>query len=196
MTGPAADDTAPAPRRPPRPPAGWASVTYLGLGPRSTARPVPLAPVQGSLALQSPAPSPPGVETPAPSPLAPRTPELRLVPGSRGTPDDVSVWAARFAQGVVEVLGGDRPLPQLVRWTSRRVYRDLERRVNLLARSCDSEQRLRTVRPQVRSVHVCHPADGAAEVSVHVRHGHRSRALAARLELVQGRWQCTALQLG
>lgn len=188
MTGPAADDTAPAPRRPPRPPAGWASVTYLGLGPRRVARPVPVAPVDGSLALQP--------ECAAPSPLPPRTPELRLVPGTRGAPDDVSVWAARFAQAVVEVLGGDRPLPQLVRWTSRRVYRDLERRVHLLARSCGSEQRLRTVRPQVRSVHVCHPAEGAAEVSVHVRHGQRSRALAARLELVQGRWQCTALQLG
>lgn len=188
MTAPDRTDTAPAPRRPPRPPAGWGSVTYLGLGPRGTAGPVPVAPVDGSLALQA--------EHPVPSPLAPRTPELRLVPGSVGTPDDVSVWAARFAQGVVEVLGGDRPLPQLVRWTSRRVYRDLERRVHLLARSCGSEQRLRTIRPQVRSVHVCHPADGAAEVSVHVRHGHRSRALAARLELVQGRWQCTALQLG
>lgn len=185
------DDTEPTsdPRRPPRPPAGWASVTHLGLGARQQPRPVPVAPVDGSLALQRPP------AEPAAPPL-PRTPELRLVPDGGGRHEDVSEWAARFAQGVVEVLGGDRPLTQLVRWTSRRVYLDLERRVHLLARTTGSGQRLRTVRPQVRSVHVCHPTAGTAEVSVHVRHGKRSRALAARLELVQGRWQCTALQLG
>lgn len=181
----------PGPRRPPRPPAGWGSVTYLGVGPAPSPRPVPVAPVDGSLAL---------AEAPTRAPTRPSTPDLRLLrgtdPGATGTPDDVSLWAARFAQGVVEVLGGDRPLPQLVRWTSHRVYVDLERRVRILARSCPSDERLRAVRAQVRSVHVCRPADDAAEVSVHVRHGRRSRALAARLELVQGRWQCTALQLG
>ena len=186
-----------APRRPPRPPARWASVTYLGLGPTRRAQPVPVAPVDGSLALTSEAPAPHHAPHRAPAPPRPGTPELRLVQGGGDRAvDDVTAWAARFAQGVVEVLGGDRPLPQLVRWTSRRVYADLERRVRILGRTCDTDQRLRTVRPQVRSVHVCHPAEGAAEVSVHVRHGKRSRALAARLELVQGRWQCTALQLG
>ena len=186
----------PGPRRPPRPPAGWASVTYLGIGSDPLPRPVPLAPVDGSLALAAePVPA-------HPAPTRPATPDLRLVPGTGpgggpgSGPDEVSAWAARFAQGVVEVLGGDRPLQQLVRWTSRRVYLDLERRVRILTRSCPSDQRLRTVRAQVRSVHVCHPTAEAAEVSVHVRHGRRSRALAARLELVQGRWQCTALQLG
>lgn len=190
-----------APRRPPRPPARWASVTYLGLGPCRQAQPVPVAPVDGNLALKSEAAPTPGRaphrgRPQAPAPPRPRTPELRLVQGEDRAVDDVTAWAARFAQGVVEVLGGDRPLTQLVRWTSRRVYADLERRVRILGRTCDTDQRLRTVRPQVRSVHVCHPAEGAAEVSVHVRHGKRSRALAARLELVQGRWQCTALQLG
>jgi hypothetical protein len=83
-----------------------------------------------------------------------------------------------------------------VRWTSKRVYADLGRRVRILGRTSPVTQRLRTVRPQVRSVHVFQPTADTAEVSVHVRHGQRSRALAARLELDDGRWQCTALQLG
>jgi len=151
---------------------------------------VPVAPVDGSLALQQ------GAAEPEPSAAPPLTPELRLVREGTADAGDVRVWAARFAQGVVEVLGCDRPLPQLVRWTSRRVYLDLERRLRILGQTSVSEQRLRTIRPQVRSVHVCHPTPESAEVSVHVRHGCRSRALAARLELRQGHWQCTALQLG
>jgi len=126
----------------------------------------------------------------------PKTPELHLIADDTEVTDDVSMWSARFAQAVVEVLGGDRPLTQLVRWTTSRVYNDLGRRVRILARTSPSAQRLRTVRPQVRSVHVFQPTPATAEVSVHVRHGHRSRALAARLELDDGRWQCTVLQLG
>jgi rhodanese-related sulfurtransferase len=45
-------------------------------------------------------------------------------------------------------------------------------------------------------VHVFRPGPASAEVSVHVRHGHRSRAIAARLEQRDGRWRCVALQLG
>jgi hypothetical protein len=48
----------------------------------------------------------------------------------------------------------------------------------------------------VRSVHVFLPQPQSAEVSVHVRHGERSRAIAARLEHRGGRWVCTALELG
>jgi hypothetical protein len=141
--------------------------------------------VDGSLALQAPA-----------AQGLPQTPELRLVSDGNERADEVRLWAARFAQAVVEVLGGDRPLAQLVRWTSHRVYVELERRLSILARTSDAGRRMRTVRPQVRSVHVFHPTPQSAEVSVHVRHGQRSRAIAARLELIQGRWQCTALQLG
>ena len=35
-----------------------------------------------------------------------------------------------------------------------------------------------------------------AEISIHVRHGARSRAIAARLDLVEDRWRCSALQFG
>jgi hypothetical protein len=162
---------------------------------RPRTEPTATSRVDGSLALSSDVASLPA-PAPHPAPGPPRTPELRLVATDDVAGEDVRAWAARFAQAVVEVLGGDRPLSQLVRWTSRRVYLELERRLVILARTPGSGQRARAVRPQVRSVHVCHPTARTAEVSVHVRYGRRSRAIAARLELVRGRWQCTVLQLG
>jgi hypothetical protein len=109
---------------------------------------------------------------------------------------EVRVWAHRFAQAVVEVTGGDRPLTQLLRWVSGSVYADLSRRVAVMARTRNAPVRRRTIRAQVRSVHVCQPSPRCAEVSVHVRYGQRSRALAARLERRRGVWKCTVLELG
>lgn len=172
-------------RRPPTPSAESATVIRLGGAVHPLSPQVPLASVQGTLALDIRG-----------CLGMPRTPELRVVPESGSAVDDVTLWSARFAQAVVEVVGGDRPLTQLLRWTTSRVYNDLGRRVRILARTSPSAQRMRTVRPQVRSVHVFQPTPESAEVSVHVRHGHRSRALAARLEIDDGRWQCTALQMG
>jgi hypothetical protein len=147
---------------------------------------VPVAAVDGTLALDL------GQLPPAPS-----TPDLQVVPEHSSAEErEIQAWAARFAQATVEVLGGDRPLAQLLRWTTARVYQDLDRRVRILARTAAAPQRLRTIRPQVRSVHVCQPQVGAAEVSVHVQHGRRSRAIAARLEQREGRWTCVALQFG
>lgn len=97
-------------------------------------------------------------------------------------------WAARFVQAVVEVLGGERPTSQLVRWTSSGVYDDLTG----LVRSPEG----RTTRAVVRSVHVTEPVDGVAEVAAMVRRGARCTAVALRLEGLDGRWQCTALELG
>lgn len=176
-------------QRPPAAPTRWATVTPIGSRRRSAERRPVAPPVEGSLALDAAA-----VQEPERS--AGRAPALRLVAPPGHGDDEVQQWAARFAQAVVEVLGGDRPLQQMLRWTSQRVYGELERRLALLSRTQDAGRRMRTVRPQVRSVHVFHPTPLSAEISVHVRHGQRSRAIAARLEHSGGRWQCTALQLG
>jgi hypothetical protein len=141
---------------------------------------VPYASIQGTLALDY------GVR-------GARTPDLRLLPGDRV---ELEAFAHRFASAVVEVVGGDRGPSQLLRWTTERVYTDLQRRTALLARTTPGDRRVRRLRSQVRSVHVFCPSAGAAEISVHVRHGERSRAIAARIELLEGRWCCTALQFG
>jgi DNA-binding transcriptional regulator YdaS (Cro superfamily) len=170
-------------RRPPAPDGELATVTRLN-PPGDEREEVPVAAVQGALALDL-------------GRTAAAAPELRVIDGSGSQEHrEVQAWAARFAQATVEVVGGDRPLAQLLRWTTARVYQELERRVRILARTAPAPERLRTVRPQVRSVHVFQPQPGSAEVSVHVRHGHRSRAIAARLERRNGRWTCVALQLG
>lgn len=156
------------------------------LGPRTHFAPSAYA-VQGTLALDLRG-APPG---------PPETPELDVTRRARVTDvadQEVRAWAARFAQAVVEAVGGQRPVSQLVRWTGRDIYRDLERRTQLLRRAAPAGTR--SIRPQVRSVHVCRPTPGSAEVSVHVRHGTRSRALALRLERRGERWLCTALEFG
>ena len=149
---------------------------------RSAPAPVPMASVQGTLALDY-----------GSAVQSSRTPDLRVLPGDRA---ELEAFAHRFASAVVEVIGGDRGPSQLLRWTTERVYADLQRRSALLARTTPGDRRVRRLRSQVRSVHVFCPSAEAAEISVHVRHGERSRAIAARIEQIDGRWCCTALQFG
>src|SRR6188472_4229658 len=102
---------------------------------------IPLTTVQGTLALDLE----PHLEPPPP----------------RGAPlesdeAEVELWARRFAQAAVEIVGGDRPASQLLRWTTGAVYQDLHRRALLVARAGGHQPgvaRVQPVRPQVRSVH-------------------------------------------
>ena len=150
------------------------------------------------------------------------TPELRLVPALTAEPahrrpvrdvtdeDDAPrptsraqlpepmPWAGRLVQGILEVLAGVRPLSQLVRWTTTEVYDSIstrtEHRFRRISETRDvAPHRLAEV---VRSVHVSEPVDGIAEVCAIVQQGPRCRAVALRLEGIDGRWQCTALQIG
>ncbi len=144
--------------------------------------PVPVASLQGTLALDFRGAA-----------RSTRSPDLRVLPGDRA---HLEAFAHRFASAVVEVVGGDRGPSQLLRWTSEAVYADLQRRSALLARTTPGDRRVRRLRSQVRSVHLFYPSPVAAEISVHVRQGERSRAIAARIDLLDGQWCCTALQFG
>jgi hypothetical protein len=154
--------------------------TLTALSARGAA--VPLAQVQATLAL----------DLDGGTDLQSR-PGLRLVTGADRELDGFS---ARFAQAVVEVIGGDRGVHQLMRWTTERVYADLMHRSHALQRATPGGERLRRVRATVRSVHLFRPHEDAAELSIHVRHGHRSRAIAARIERIEGRWRCSVLDFG
>ena len=107
---------------------------------------------------------------------------------------DPHPWSGRFVQALVEVLSGDRPATQLLRWTNERVYSDVVHRVRSLGVTAVAGRG--RARAQVRSVHIYEPRDGVAEAAIHVKHGGRSRAVALRLEGLDGRWRCTALNLG
>ena len=167
-------------------------------------RPAPPRPsdrddVQGALALAFTLPSgvpavpepplrlvpDPGADDPL---VAPRPTSTQDLPAARG-------WTARLAQAVAEVVSGERPVRQLVRWTSEGVYAEVSRRA-VAAAAGGVAVRSRTTRPVVRSVHVCEPADGVAEACALVAHGERAHALALRLEGRDGRWVCTALRIG
>ena len=143
---------------------------------------VPVAEEQAALPLQL-----------DPAPELPARPSLRLVTGEERELDG---FATRFAQAVVEVIGGDRGVHQLMRWTTEWVYADLMHRSHALHRTTPGDQRMRRVRATVRSVHLFRPHDDVAELSIHVRHGHRSRAIAARIERIEGRWRCSVLDFG
>jgi hypothetical protein len=110
---------------------------------------------------------------------------------SADLPDPV-VWSRGLAQVIVEVLAGLRPASQLLRWSTTVVHEQIRR----LAAQASPELRRTARRPVVRSVRVCEPADGVAEVSAVVAGQHRTQALALRLEGGDGRWRVTVLQAG
>jgi hypothetical protein len=108
-------------------------------------------------------------------------------------------WAGRLVQAMIEVVSGVRPVSQLVRWTTAPVYDVLCARVALPVASTGARSRaIATTRHAevVRSIRVSEPRDGVAEVCAIVQQGPRCRAIALRLEGIDGRWQCTALQIG
>lgn len=149
--------------------------------------PAPVASVQGTLALDI-APHP---DDAWPPPLA--TVHAFDLRGRR----QAEAWARRFAQAAVEIAGGDRPVSQLLRWTTPAVYQDLARRAQLVRAAVARDThagRVQRVRPQVESVHACWLADDVTEVSVRARHGQRSRAVAIRFEKRADRWIAVALE--
>ncbi|TDX08501.1 Rv3235 family protein [Kribbella sp. VKM Ac-2566] len=117
-------------------------------------------------------------------------------PGAAPVLPEVRVWGARLAQAVSEVLAGDRPISQLVRFTDDVVFTELNRRVRMLGMNSTAGTRGSKEKSTVRSVRVFMPQPCIAEVAAHVRHGERSRAVAFRLEVRRNRWVCTALELG
>ena len=153
---------------------------------------VPVAGVQGTLALDLL----PHHDPPDPSPVRCGV-GGDVVPIDRQLRRRLEQWSRRYAQAAVEIVGGDRPVSQLLRWTSPRVYDDLARRAHLVARAAGrrpGHDRVQAVRPQVLGVHTSFVAPDVAEVSAHVRYGERSRALAIRFEHRGDRWLCVALE--
>lgn len=116
--------------------------------------------------------------------------------GPRITPTaelpDAVTWAARLGLALVETSCGARPAVQVMRWVSPTVYESIVRR------SARAVMRRRATRrpTRVRRVRVCSPADGVAECTVVVEDHHRVRALAFRMEGIDGRWIITDAHIG
>jgi len=134
--------------------------------------------------IEAPAPTLPFADLPAAAPE--ECFAARLTP--RAELPDPHRWTAMLVQAVTEVLAGRRPLQQLMPWTDERVYLQITGRLR--------RRRSPAVPPRVSSVHLSEPRDGVIEACAVLRNGPRSEAVALRLEGTDGRWRCTALQLG
>jgi hypothetical protein len=153
-----------------------------------------VASVQGTLALDlNPRHAPPDLP-PSVGPAGAFADVVPIAPDVRGHLDR---WAHRYVQAAVEIVGGDRPVSQLLSWTTRTVYADLHRRAVLVARAGGHQpgvSRVQPVRPQVVSVHTSVVSPTAAEATARIRYGARSRALALRFERRRDRWICSAME--
>jgi hypothetical protein len=103
---------------------------------------------------------------------------------------DPHVAGRRLLVLTLEALAGRRPLTQVQPLTSVGVFAALSS--GRRPRWCSGG----TAPVLLGRVHVCEPVDGVAEVTAVARRSGRAHAVAARLEGIDGRWRCTALQIG
>ncbi|PPS67240.1 MULTISPECIES: Rv3235 family protein [Streptomyces] len=187
---------------PPRSPgSGRARPTAAGGRPPASARarasrtrPADTRPPSLSATRTAPRRTPEATGSPArPHATAPASTETAPVPAqdSRHTavlqllPTDV------FADLLVAVLSGHRPVHSMLRHTRGRAYDELA----WLAER--GPLRTRGARPVVRDIGWFEPRPGAIEAFARIGAGDRLRAMAFRLELGQDlRWRCTAVELG
>ncbi|TQN41555.1 hypothetical protein FHU33_0924 [Blastococcus colisei] len=132
---------------------------------------------------------------PGPRPLAARTvgrPDDDFGPSwsVRAELPDARVTGRRLVTCTLEALAGHRPLTQVQAMTSLAVFTALIQ--GRRPRWCTEGTGPLLVGP----VHVSEPVDGVAEISAVARRAGRAHAVAARLEGIDGRWRCTALQIG
>ncbi|MFJ9727140.1 Rv3235 family protein [Streptomyces sp. NPDC101209] len=173
---PRAAGTGPGDSRPPTAPAGTAAVT------RTTARTAP-----APQALTIPArPDTVAQDRPDPGTPDPTVPaQARRLPPAQPRPTDV------FADLLLAVLSGQRPVHSMLRHTAGRAYDELA----WLAER--GPLRARGTRPVVRDIGYYEARPGAVEVFARIGAGDQLRAMAFRLERGHDlRWRCTAVELG
>lgn len=111
-------------------------------------------------------------------------------PTSRSDLCDPKQWAQRLLQGVIEASTGRRPVAQLRQWTTAPVFALI-----LALMEKPGQFVVESTAHCIQSVHVSEPADGVAEVCAVVRCSQRHLAVVARLEGIDGKWQCVELSM-
>ncbi|MEV0642990.1 Rv3235 family protein [Streptomyces sp. NPDC050619] len=159
-----------------------------GSGTPSRTRPAsgrpPTAPAAGTLTTSRTSTTP--ALTSRTTPALAQTPHRPVRPAPQPRPTDL------FADRLLAVLSGRRPVHWMLRYTAGRAYDELA----WLA----ERGPLRTTRgplPVVRDIGYFEPRPGAIEAFARIGAGDRLRAMAFRLE--QGRdlrWRCTAVEVG
>jgi hypothetical protein len=116
-------------------------------------------------------------------------------PGTESVPPEHWEWALTFAQATTEVEAGLRSPGQLIRWTSLDVQARLTRRGALAARARRAGPG-KGAKPHIRSLRMSSPREGVYEASAVIGEQDRARAIAFRMEDVDGRWRVTELEIG
>jgi len=127
-----------------------------------------------------------------------REPEMPLVPPAPTAPRVPSgdrEWAGRFVHAAAEVSSGLRSATQLIRWTTPDVQMSLQRRAALAGRARTAGV-FKTGKPFVRSLRISVVTSRTYEVTAVVGELDRFRAVALRMEDLDGRWRVTALEIG
>lgn len=107
----------------------------------------------------------------------------------RGQLPDPLWFGRRLLIGVLEAMSGRRSPHQLAQHLSHGVF------AGLMA-DLERPRSRRWQQPVLCSMRVCEPADGVAELAAVIQTGKRYRAVAMRLEGLDGRWRCVLLQVG
>lgn len=117
-------------------------------------------------------------------------------PSDRAALPDPEPLLENLTRCVIEVLAGARDLEQMARWVTDDVYRHLLKRVVLSTRARQAKGSVAS-RPTftIGSITVCEPHDGVVESVVIVRGRARTRAVAIRLEGLDGRWRASAINV-
>ncbi|WP_063763569.1 Rv3235 family protein [Streptomyces sp. NRRL S-646] len=196
--------TEPADNRPPTPSATTARNRTSALrGPVSP--PGPASPPRGTATTTAA----PGARTaatarttaPAPPDKTPAPGETALAPGDTAAQPPCPAGHTRpvpqprptdvFADLLLAVLSGQRPVHSMLRHTAGRAYDELA----WLAER--GPLRTRGTRPVVRDIGYYEARPGAVEAFARIGAGDQLRAMAFRLERGQDlRWRCTAVELG
>lgn len=152
---------------------------------------VAVGPLDLRLPFDTLAVQPDRLELPAPHRLLDRGDQFGVQTTSRALLPELAPFARRLVIGIIETAVGRRSASQL-RWhTSAGVQAGLARDAGRMTRLGTAQRPAR-----LHSVHITEPADGVAEVAAVLQIGDRFRALALRLEGLDGRWRCVRLQVG
>lgn len=138
-----------------------------------------------------PAPTLPRLTSPGPGQSRPLA-----HPRSRRGHTQMEARSRRIVHALVEIIDGARPATQMLRMATEPVYDDLVARLESLGGASTRGAPVAPLSTRVASVHVEQPAASCAEISARIVQGSRSRALALRLDLIDGRWMCSAMNWG
>ena len=105
-------------------------------------------------------------------------------------PPEVTAFARQYCRMAAEVLTGFRPVEQLRAHTALGIMEWFRQYAIPIAR-----HRPIAPAPAIRTLGVCTPTDGVAEVNAVIQRGPRARAMTARFVEIDNEWKCVHLQV-